>query len=306
MLWTYPNPETQGGFLDSRTGSFRVDPASGLVLDSSTGLNRTSDTPYLYGMYGDPLLAGSSYDPSRHRWLPVPPQYVSPDGSSYAYAVQGQGVHLVDVASGTDQVVPGTIRPNQQAHFRVAGFLEGGVYLTQWGPTGGPGLGLWRLDLASKAITQVSADPPGEGEFVGQTPLVSPPSVGNPDVWWTSDPGDPHVYHQYLAGAPGQHGETWFQRPGFRVYVIGVDTAGRAIVVAQSTEQVEVWLLATPNGATRLDVTPNTGSTDVMFKTAVSDRNGWWLGSRSGVFLATAGALRQVSTTPAVVVGGCE
>ena len=306
MPWTYPGPETKGGFLDLASGDFTVDLQSEMVLDSSTGLNRTPNQPYLYGMYGDPLLAGSSYDPSRHRWLPVPPQYVSPDGSSYAYAVQGQGVHIVDVRSGTDRVVAGTIEPSPNAHFRVAGYLKDSVYLTEWGPTGGPGNGLWRLDPVSQAITQVSTDAAGEGVLVGETPLESPPSVGNPDAWWTGDPGDPHVYFQYLSGAAGQHAETWFQRPGFRMYVIGVDAAGHSIVVAQSTAQVEVWRLGTPNNSAQLYAEPNNGGTDIVFKSAVADPAGWWVGSRTGVFLAADGALTKVSTMPAIVVGGCE
>jgi len=181
-----------------------------------------------------------------------------------------------------------------------------GVYLTQWGPPGGPGIGLWRLDPVSNAISEASTDTTGIGVFVGETPLESPPTTGFPDAWWTGDPTDPYVYHQYLTGAAGQHGETWFQRPGFRMKVIGVDTAGRAIVVARSASEVEVWLLATPNSSTELSVTSNTGSSDLPFKTAVANSGGWWIGSQAGVFVATPSRLVRTSTTPAVIVGGCQ
>jgi hypothetical protein len=305
MLWAYPNLERQGGFLDLASGSFTADPQSVMVFDNAAGLNRTPGQPYLYGTSGDSVWAPSTYDQTQHRWLPVPPQWVSPDGSTYAYTVQGQGVHLVDVAGGIDRVVPGTTGPSAQAHFSVAGYFKDGVYLTQWGPTGGPGIGLWRLDPVTGAIAQVSTDSPGEGVFVGETPLDSPPTIGYPDAWWNGDPADPYVYHQYLSGVAGQHGETWFQRPGFRMKVIGVDNTGRAIVVAQSSSQVEVWLLATPNSATQLAVVATTGSSDLPFKTAVADRGGWWIGSVTGVFFATASGLTHTFMTPAVVVGGC-
>jgi hypothetical protein len=306
MLWTYPNPETQGGFIDSSSGTFASDPDSVMVFDSAKGLNRTPNQPYLYGTSGDSVWASSTYDQSQRRWLPVPPQWVSPDGSSYAYAVQGQGVHLVEIAAGIDRVIPGTTGPSAQAHYLVAGFLRDGVYLTQWGPTGGAGVGLWRLDVVSNAITNVSTDAPGQGVFVGETPLENPPTNGNPDAWWNGDPSDPYVSFQYLTGVAGQHAETWFQRPGFRMNVVGVDTAGRAIVLAQAASQVEVWLLATPNSATQLYGVANSGSSDIQFKTAVADGGGWWIGSRTGAFFATTSAFAQVSTTPAVIVGGCQ
>lgn len=314
MLWTFPNREAQGGFIDASSGTFAPDPASVMVFDSATGFYRTPDQPYLYGNWGNPVLASSTYDLSQHRWLPVPPQFVSPDGSTYAYdsgpVSPGGGVHLVDVATGTDRVVPGTSRiPN--ANYFVVGFLRDGVYLTQSNAGGGGG-GLWRLDPTTSAITQVSTDAPGAGVFVGETPLQSPPTPEYPDAWWThlsatfSASNDPYVYFQYLSGVAGQHGEDWFQRPGFLMKLIGVDTTGHAIVLAQSASQVEVWLLATPNSATQLYSVANNGSTDLQFKTAVADRGGWWIGSPTGVFLATGGAFTLVSATPAVVVGTCS
>jgi hypothetical protein len=312
MLWAYPNRETQGGFIDRASGKFVSDPQSVMVFDQARGQYRTPDQPHLYGVWGDTMLASGTYDRSEHRWLPVPRQFVSPDGSRYAYAVQGEGVHLVDVASGVDSVLAGTIGPSPRSHYSVAGYLRDGIYLTQWGPTGGAGIGLWRLDPNGKSITQVSADAPGVGVFVGGTPVQNPPTSDYPDAWWTNTGSDfaagndPHVYFQYLSGVAGQHGEDWFQRPGFRMNVIGADTAGRAVIVAQSADRVEVWQLATPNSAMQLFAGPNDGNLAIPFKTAVADGANWWVGSQNGVYLATAGTFEKVSTTAAVVVGRCE
>jgi hypothetical protein len=66
-----------------------------------------------------------------------------------------------------------------------------------------------------------------------------------------------------------------------------------------------VWQLATPNSATKLYTTANDGKPGLAFKTAVADHKGWWIGSRSGVFLAKAGSFTQVSKTPAIVAGSC-
>lgn len=314
MLWTYPNRESQGGFIDSLSGNFTADPQSVMVFDPSKGLYRTPSQPYLYGNWGDSAVASTSYDPSHRRWLPVPPQWVSPDGSSYAYAVAenapGGGVHVVDVSTAADRVVPGTTGiPN--ANYFVVGFLRDAVYLVRFGPTGGAGLGLWRLNPTTNSITQVSTDAPAVGVFVGETPLQDPSAPVMPDAWWTSTSADfsassdPYVYFQYLTGDAGQHGEDWFQRPGLRMNVVGVDLAGRAIVVAQSPSQIEVWLLATPNDATELHSIMNNGSPDLPFKSAVAQGAGWWIGSKSGVFFATTRAFTQVSQTSAVIAGRC-
>jgi hypothetical protein len=316
MGWTGLNPEVQGGFIDTATGVFTADPQSVMVLDGATGLYRTPSPPYLYGTPGDRALASRSYDSRFHRWLPVPPQYVSEDGSIYAYYAydrSGHGsVHLVDIASGNDRIVPGTIGPSPTAHYLVAGYLRGGVYLTQWGPTGGPGLGLWRLDTASGAVTLVSTDAQAMGVFVGATPLQSPPTSEYPDAWWTtvswdqSASSDPYVYFQYLSGVAGQRAEDWFKRPGSRMNIIGVDTHGHAVVLARSSSGVELWLLSTPNSAKQIHSATNGGSSDLPYKTAVADRGGWWIGSGTGVFFATTTAFTQVSRTPSVVVAGCN
>jgi hypothetical protein len=313
MLWSYPNPEWQGGFIDSASGAFTKDPQSNMVLDSK-GLYRTPSEPFLYGNYGGSAFASTSYLPSQKRWLPVPPQFVSPDGKTYAYGIAanspGGGVHFVEVASGTDRVVESTIGiPN--ANFFPVGYLPDGIYLIQFGPTGGGSVGVWHLNPTANAITQVSTDAPAIGTFVGQTPLISPRSNGNPDAWWTdlsidfSAPSDPAVYHQYLTGVPGQHGEVWFRRPGFHMSVIGVNNDGQAIAMAQSSNRNEVWLLATPNSARLLYSTDGPGSREPAFKTAVADRTGWWIGGKTGVYFATTTEFTRVSTTPSVVVGGC-
>src|SRR4029077_14592027 len=133
---------------------------------------------------------------------------------------------------------------------------------------GGGTIGLWRVGPGADVITQLSTNAPGFGVQGGETAIEGPPSSGNPDAWWTSDSGnfsdsiDPHVYFQYLSGASGQHGEVWFSRPGFHLDVIGADTMGNAIVVAESTAQIEVWLLATPNSANQLQAMPNSGNPD--------------------------------------------
>jgi hypothetical protein len=307
MLWSDISQETQGGFIDAATGVFSADPHSVMVYDSATELTRTPDQPYLYSRGpGDVAMAAATYDGPQHRWLPVPREWVSPDGATYAYAQSQpgatQGVHIVNVATGVDRVVPGTSGdPDARGkHYGVIAYQPDGIYLNRVGQLGG--IGLWLLNPATGAITQVSTDAPGVGVF-----------VAGKQAWWTAPSAnpyastDPYVTHQYLTGVAGQHGETWFQRPGTGLHVLGIDTTGRALVLAQSASD-EIWQLAIPNDSKTLTTMPNDRSFPqlVPFKTAVLDAAGWWIGSRTGVFLATtSGDFLHASTTPAVVVGGC-
>lgn len=298
LSWDQLYVSRQAGFIDTTTGTYSADPSGVMVSDHSTGLYHTPDQPYLYG------LNGSSYDRAKHLWVPVPREYVSPDGGAYAYAVPQPGplpgVHIVDVATLRDRVVPGTSGdPNPRGyHYYVVSYQPDGVYLTRDNQLGGGGL--WRLDPATGVLTQVSTDAPGIGVFVVEG-----------QAWWTSphsssSPNDPYVYHQYLTGAPGQHAETWFQRPGLRVDVIGV-ASGRAVVVAESTGTIELWLLTTPNSATQIYGAAGSGiiGTYPPFLTAVAEPTGWWIGSESGLFFASKDAFGRVSAKPVRVAGGC-
>ncbi len=46
MLWTTPNPETQGGFIGTATGSCSPDRQSVMIVDGATGLYRMLGRPY--------------------------------------------------------------------------------------------------------------------------------------------------------------------------------------------------------------------------------------------------------------------
>ncbi|HEV2216341.1 MAG TPA: hypothetical protein VGV88_02100 [Candidatus Dormibacteraeota bacterium] len=307
MLWSDIGQESQGGFIDTSTGAFSAAPRSVLVGDSTTGRTRTPDQPYLYGLgASEPTSAQASYDAPQQRWLPVPREFVSPDGSSYAYTyIQPgplQGVHLVDVKTGSDRLIPGTLGDTDPRgfHYWVVAFQPEGIYVTRVNQLGGGGLLL--LDPGTGALRQVSTDATGGYMF-----------VAGRQGWWTlpspdlNAASDPYVYHQPLTGVAGQHAETWFQRPGFRMFVLGVNTTGQAVVMAQSRLSDELWLLGTPSSSDQISSVPApTGLEILPFKTAVADAGGWWIGSSAGVFYASGSKLQQVSTTPAVVVGGCQ
>ncbi len=306
MLWSNNGLESHGGFIDTSTGAFTADPKSLTVLDVASGLQRTPDQPYLYGRASDQVaFAQGSYDLPRHRWLPVPREFTSPDESEYAYNdIQPgplQGVHLVDVKTGADHVIPGTEGdPDARGyHYWVIAFEANGIYVTGAGQLGGGGLFL--LDPADGTVRQVSNDAPAAAV-----------TVAGLSAWWTFDPADateaadPHVYYEPLTGLAGQHPEAWFERTGFRVHVLGTSSYPQAVVMAQSQDTAELWLLQPPNHSVQISTgETTTGGQVVAYKTAVMDSHGWWIGSDSGVFYEQGGELLPISRTAAVVVGGC-
>src|SRR5260370_25428049 len=106
VSWEQQYLARQAGFIDTATGTYTADLSGVMVSDESTGLDHTPDHPYLYG------LGGSSYNRAHHRWLPVPREYVSPDGPTYADAASqagpSPGVHIVHLAALRDRVGAGT------------------------------------------------------------------------------------------------------------------------------------------------------------------------------------------------------
>jgi hypothetical protein len=83
------NNGAQVGFVDTHTGAFSADGSA------SSGLNQLpSDQQYVgapsatEARYANGQRTIQSYSAAAHRWLPVPPERVSPDGLSYVYTVQ--------------------------------------------------------------------------------------------------------------------------------------------------------------------------------------------------------------------------
>jgi hypothetical protein len=116
-VWTYDSSSGgelyfAGGFLHFPGGAFRRDAHADMVFDAKVpGLMRTPDQPYLYA-YGSPTTVVTlTYDRAVGRWLPVNRAQVSDDGLRYAYvehelgAATSQRIHVVDVRTGSDQVV---------------------------------------------------------------------------------------------------------------------------------------------------------------------------------------------------------
>ena len=117
-----PKPD-RWGFVNTRTGQFTVDKSASPVRDMPVEpvyVNPPVATPERKPTL--PSLA-LSYSPTAKRWLPEPPERVSPDGLSYAYLGDIQQTTLMryDITTG------------QSVTLWVAG---GQISIIRWAPAG--------------------------------------------------------------------------------------------------------------------------------------------------------------------------
>jgi hypothetical protein len=300
-VWNYPNSDTGGGFIGYPGGVFTSDPGATMTL--SDGLIHSPGPPALIGT-GD--VGSVAYDSPQRRWLPVPLQWVLPGGAQYAYTLPNAfgpstGVHLVDVASGRDELVPGSGKiGGSEAIYEMNSATADGIYLQGSGHAG-PLQGLWLLDLRTGRITFKAR--------VGWSDV----QVTGGAAWWggaeNEDPGfaaPGTLYRTPLT--PGAATKAWFTRPGLRLNMLGFDASGQPLVEAYSLQVVELWRITGQNAGIRL--ASSTGTYDVparYYSGVVSDSNGTWIGGSFGVFLLQPGrSLIQLSSMALRVAGPCS
>src|SRR4030088_175022 len=171
------------------------------------------------------------FDRAFSKWLPVGRQAVSPDGTHYAFTVQGQqdqfAIHVVEVASGKDQIFPITagaagIMPQNL----VFDYAAEGIYLVQ-ALEGIPGM--WLFEPATGSLRQVTKV------------LVQVSASGG--IFWMGalNPADPNPVRSRMRVESDQIWRLdlkagreiiWVDRPGTGLNVIGIDAHGRPLTRA--------------------------------------------------------------------------
>jgi hypothetical protein len=283
------------GFIGAPDGTFMADPSSATQPDPSRpGFVRTVASPALYGPEG---TGQETYDWRFSRWLPVPHELVSPDGSQYAYselipnpASQGLGgppllgtlVHLVDVATGKDQIVDRSVDVLSAVTFKPEG-----IYLTQ--PTVLVNtvvpFYVWLLDPATRSAHKLLGGKsvgPGTNAFTDGTLWILASNPNNPK-------GTPQLLRVNLNDGSQS---TWFQPTSVFAQFLGLDSIDHPIVstFAGNGDPGKTWVVT---AASTVQPIADEGFTGQL----VADSHGLWL-TGNGVFLypATGGPLRKVST----------
>jgi hypothetical protein len=293
------------GFIRYPDGTFTTDAgAATQPVASRPGVVRTVVLPALYGVAGSGQV---TYDWKLLRWLPVPRDLVFPDGSRYAYselipnpASQGIGgppplgtlVHVVDIASGQDNVV-----------FRSADILVAlavrpeGIYVTQPTPLADTAVPfyLWLVDPSAGTARKLLGGKvvgPGEVSFSEGTMWIMASDGNNRN-------GPPRLLRVSLNDGSEQ---AWFEPTAGFADLLGLDGAGRPVVSTFSGANGDVgktWVLTAPGAQRAIAAQGFTG-------TAIADERGLLL-SGDGVYLYPAGGpIKKVSAqTGGWLLGTC-
>jgi WD40 repeat protein len=258
----------------------------------------------------DPTGAGGAYYSVRFkRWLPAGPNAISADGTRYAYLDPWTGfdyqgsLHVVDMATGKDRryVIGST---TNQLPFLIVSFGPDGVWLTNAGYEA-PGGGLFLLDLATGTLTETHV--PGDAG-------ITQPVVGDPGIFWFTDPGPNPEVAAIGFGLPEEvlqltisdgKSAIWFAKRGSYVQVLGTDLAGHPIIgtwvngADYAANDITIWLASSPSAVKQMGVLHD------AFQ-PIADSHGVWFGSSQGIYLySEATGMKKITDKAANPAGTC-
>jgi hypothetical protein len=240
----------------------------------------------------DPSANGATYDWTFHRWLPVSPAQVSPDGSAYAYTLGTQTsprneIHVVNLASGADRLI------NNQSAYEVLAYQREGIYLDYHVSGTDGSSGLWLLDPVSGSLQAFPAGRQATWAWI---------AAGG--AWSYSLDGSQFGSNRFarLDLATGTI-TTWFTvdslaspgEPGAKsIRVFAFDGSYPLVQVYTNETTSEIWRLTAPGQGTRL---PDLPFGVFSPPSTVTDSHGTWLVTPDGgVYLYSAGAFARVAS----------
>jgi hypothetical protein len=287
----FVGPSGSGGFIVFPGGTYVADPRSAVTIPSPTPA--PSSPPPQVGGYPS-KFAGLSYDRAFSKWVPVAYQFVSPDGSHYAWS-SPDSIYVENVAGGA------SIELGEGHAWNIIGVQNAGLYATRLNEAG-----LWLLPYsgAAKQLTSTGYWQIASGSAAyGTATSAVPDGVANT------------ILRLDLQGGAVVD---WFTRGGGSSSVIGFDASGNAVISVNyfTIGGYDVWLTTGPK--TRV---PLFGSAQglSLLGPVVADSHGIWIplsfsgynfGSnvnRQGVGLYAPGSgLWWMSNIGAQIGGGCS
>ena len=283
-----------GGFLEGAQGIWTADPRGGIT--KSGNFYVTDLAPTLKGSAFSSWDVGS-YDLVLKRWLPVRRSQVRPDGLTYAYAEPYKAnasdplenstrVHVVSVADGSDRVIySGPPRT-------VVDYESEGIYITaaHYYAGEGYGNGLWRLDPATGAATEI--------------PNGIPFEVLDHGIGWTDSGAIMTKSLIRLDLASGSQQQWGVDGDSGWAAFVGLDGKGNPLV--------DLHIFAAPTSATLFVYTAPQSRRPIASvgfeELGVTDRRGTWLAGADGIYLLDANdnLVKLSDVTGGTLAGGCN
>jgi hypothetical protein len=270
-----------GGFLVFPDRSFIGDPRSGVTVPSPS----PGATPPAQGPYGPQGFFGLSYDRAAARWVPVPRNWITPDGKRYAYSGYPEGVYVVDVAANTQTEI------GDGRRWQVLDAEAEGVYASEAG-NAGPVAGLWLLPFAGSP-TQLTIS--GYWNSVGGGAAYGTETSSLPN-------GVPTLIDRLdLKTHVQQH---WFQVVGATSSPFGFDAFGHPIYMVQgfapNSTTAELWLVTGLGTAEVIAYNNNFSGPPV------ADSHGIWLMNWQSIYLFVPGrGMFLAANVGGQLAGGC-
>ena len=260
-------PDLHGGFITFPAGQLADDPNGTMPVRGFPHDDyATTVSPVIYGD------GGGFYDRAAKRWVPASPAATLADGSAYAYVTADSSAQIVDVASG--RVRTFELKPLDRP--AVLDFSTRGVFLYQPSGMGGPGEGVWLLNLITGSVTLVRAVHRLWAVLDGKA-WVARLDPRDKTVWPPIDiqPADSLAEVDLATGAETQ----WFYRAGAYSWMIGF-ASGRPLISVGS----DVRLIDQPGSGGKL-IYSGSLTFDGYFQHYQGDGDRIWLGNERGIYL---------------------
>ena len=252
-----------GGWITFPGGTFTPDPASNVALPTG-------------------WAPGLAHDLALNKWVPVPRDWVSPDGKKYVY-FDSTTFHVVGYQSSDWLFSPPVTGIN--SYWTVLWAENDGVYVTS------PGLGVWRVGYGGgmRQVTNNGYWSVANGKYAYGTLTSSVPQGAATTV----------VRVDLASGTVVDV----FTRPGMRSTAVGVASDGGAVVLSTDSAPVptmaQLWL-AQPGTAVQIVQTISNSSMPgpgFTVYSVVADSMGSWIATTSGLYLFSKQSGLELAST---------